>query len=55
MNLQFFSFLLLQNIHIGVNTPVADGNNGDVFSDLVEILVLVFALIFGLEIAIKLL
>ena len=53
-----FFFPLLQNIHIGVNTPVAYGNNGDVFSDRVEILVdlvLVFALIFGLEIAVKLL
>ena len=56
MNLQFFFLPLLQNIHIGGNAPVADGNNGDVFSDRVEILVnlvLVFGLIFGLEITVK--
>ena len=50
------TFSLLKNIHIGGNTPVKYGNNGDVFSDGVEILVdlvLVFGLIFGLEIAVK--
>ena len=44
--------------HIGGNTPVADGNNGNVFSDRVQILeglVLVFGLIFGLEIIVNLL
>ena len=56
MNLIFFFLPLLQNIHIEGNTPVANGNNGDVVSDRVEILVdllLVFGLIFGLEIAMK--
>ena len=46
----------LQNIHIGDNTPVADGNNEDIFSDRAEILVdlvLVFDLTFGLEITVK--
>ena len=55
MNLQFFFLPLLQNIHIEGNTPVVGGNNGDVFSDQVEILVdlvLVFGLIFGLEITV---
>ena len=57
MNLQFSFLPLLQNIHIGGNTPVAEVNNRDVFFNLVEILidlVLVFGLIFGLEIAVKL-
>ena len=56
MNFQFFFLPLLQNIHKGGNTPVADANNGDVFSDRVEILidlVLAFGFIFGLEIAVK--
>ena len=69
ISVSFFSFLpgslhatsifflpLLKNIHIGGNTPVKYGNNGDVFSDGVEILVdlvLVFGLIFGLEIAVR--
>ena len=56
MNLQFFFLPLLQNIHIEGNTPVAHGNNGDVFSDRDEVLIdllLVFGLIFGLEIAMK--
>ena len=45
----------LQNIHIGGNTPAADGNNGDIFSDRAEILVdlvLAFGLTFGLEITV---
>ena len=52
MILQFFFLPLLQNIHIGGNTPNEDGNNGDIFSDRVEILldlVLVVGLIFGLK------
>ena len=51
----FFLHLLL-NLHIWGNTPVADDNIGDVFYGRVEILVdlvLVFGLIFGLEIAVK--
>ena len=51
-----FFLPVLQNIHIEGNTPVAHGNNGDVFSDRVEIavdLLLVFGLVFGLEIAVK--
>ena len=53
---EIFFLLLLQYIHIGGNTPVANGNNGDVFSARAEILVdllMVFGLIFGLEIAVK--
>ena len=51
-----FFLPLLQNIHIEGNTPVAHGINGDVFSDRAEVLIdllLVFGLIFGLEIGMK--